>query len=208
MSQATSWGAEVASALAEPPVLVMIAGPNGAGKSTFHDAYLAPLGLEFVNPDLIEAQLRTQARDADPSAYEAARLAATRREQLLAEAASFCMETVLSDPHGEKVELLRRARQAGYRIVLVFIGVEDPALLIGRVVQRVQAGGHDVPDEKILGRYPRALRNLASALPLAHHAFVFNNSSTSEPYRHVATYVDGVLAKRTSVQVSWFEPAR
>lgn len=185
----------------------MVAGPNGAGKSTFHDAYLAPLGLEFVNPDVIERELRTTAPDAvAASPYAAARLATARREELLREAKSFCMETVLSDPQGDKVDLLRRARESGYRIVLVFIGVEEPTLLIGRVMQRVEAGGHDVPDEKILGRYPRTLRNLQPALRLAHHAFLFDNSSASEPYRHVATFVDGTLAQ-ASLPVGWFEPS-
>jgi putative protein kinase ArgK-like GTPase of G3E family len=46
-----------ANAQAASPLLVMLAGSNGAGKSTFHDAYLAPLGLPFVNADRIAAGL-------------------------------------------------------------------------------------------------------------------------------------------------------
>jgi hypothetical protein len=35
------------------PVLVVLAGPNGAGKTTFHELFIAPSGLPFVNAYII-----------------------------------------------------------------------------------------------------------------------------------------------------------
>ena len=79
--------------------LIVIAGSNGAGKSTFFRQMLAPLGLHFVNADLLARELNPD----DPSAvaYEAAALADQERRQLLEMGESFCIETVFSDPVGD-----------------------------------------------------------------------------------------------------------
>ena len=44
------------SALRQPEMHV-IAGPNGADKSTFYEHILSPSGVEFINADLIAAEL-------------------------------------------------------------------------------------------------------------------------------------------------------
>lgn len=127
-------------------LLVVLAGPNGSGKSTFFEHYLAPLGLRFVNADLIAKNLASQAPEA--IAYEAAQIADAERRLLLTEGQSFCMETVFSDPNREKLNFLREAKAQGYTIFLVFICLEFSDLNIARVIQRVSDGGHDVPDDK------------------------------------------------------------
>ena len=67
---------------------------------------------------------------------------------------------------------------------------------IARVVERVAAGGHDVPDDKILSRVPRTPQNLTQALEFVDHAFLFDNSSAKEPFRFVAEFINGVLVRR------------
>jgi len=88
-------------------VLIVLAGPNGAGKSTFFEVFLASTGIRFVNADLI-ARTIDQANPA-AVAYEAAGVADAERRLLIAEGASFCMETVFSDPVGDKRRFLREA---------------------------------------------------------------------------------------------------
>jgi predicted ABC-type ATPase len=75
------------------PIVVAIAGPNGAGKTTFYEAHLKSSGLRFLNADVLAAQL-----GAGP--YEAARIAAALREELVRQRESFIFETVFSDPVG------------------------------------------------------------------------------------------------------------
>jgi predicted ABC-type ATPase len=182
-------------------LLVVLAGPNGAGKSTFFDVYLAPLGLTFVNADLIA---RTLDPDAAPQlSYAAAEAAERVRAVLLERGESFCMETVFSDPAGEKLAFLRRAREQGYAVILIYVGLESPELCTARVAQRVAAGGHDVPDEKIRTRYPRTLANLRAAVALVDHAYLLDNSSCDRPYRHVATYRGGKVDRRPSCVPPW-----
>lgn len=183
------------------PTIVVLAGSNGAGKTTFHDLYLADLGWPFINADLI-------ARELDPEqparvAYEAAELADRTRRALVARSESFVMETVFSDPVGDKIAFLREAQAQGYAIFLVFIGLSDVQLSIARVVYRTEGGGHDVPDEKLLERYPRTLENLRQAIPFVDLAIVLDNSAADEPYRHVATYERGKRVAKVRSVPAW-----
>jgi predicted ABC-type ATPase len=91
-----------------PPVLIFLAGPNGAGKSTFHQAYLADLGMPFVNADVIRKEIPAgsvaSAAEADIAAF---RQAEEYRLALVDARTSFCTETVFSDP---------RAGRSGFRV--------------------------------------------------------------------------------------------
>jgi len=187
------------------PALVVVAGPNGAGKSTFIGRYVQRLGLPYVNADHIARVLRaahpmlTQ-RELDQRAFdEAERL----RDELLQLRFSFCTETVFSDPVGSKLEFLERARAAGFYVTLVFICLEHPGISIGRVEQRVAQGGHDVPADRLLARFPRTLKNLRGAIPIVNEAFLFDNSSPDAPYRLVATYTDGRLMAKHPPLPRW-----
>jgi predicted ABC-type ATPase len=202
MRSADGVGERVRNTLATADrALVVVAGPNGAGKSTFVDAFLRPTGLHVVNPDQIAKALAPD--DPDSMAYQAAQAADTVRHDLVTRGVSFCMETVFSDPQGAKLAFLRHARAQHYVVLLVFIGLETGELAIARVVERVDAGGHDVPDDKILSRFPRTLTNLAQALKFVDHAFVLDNSSAKEPFRFVAEFANGAVVRRGKRRPKW-----
>ena len=163
------------------PVLVVIAGSNGAGKSTFYDLYLRALGLPFVNADDIARALRPET----PAhfSYAGAVIAEAARRELVTQRASFCMETVFSDPGGQKLQFLRAARASGYCVVFLWIRLSDAQLSAARVSQRVARGGHDVPQDKLAARFERTRRNAAEALGFVDIAAVIDNSSVDAPYR-------------------------
>jgi predicted ABC-type ATPase len=58
------------------------------------------------------------------------------------------------------------------------------------VRERVEAGAHDVPDEKLVTRFARTFINLRQALSFVNHALLFDNSSADEPHRFVAEFRD------------------
>ncbi len=185
-------------------LLVVLAGPNGSGKSTFFEHYLAPLGLQFVNADLIAKSLAPQALETPETVvYEAAQIADAERRLLLAEGQSFCMETVFSDPNQVKLDFLQEAVRQGYTLFLVFLCLESPELNIARVIQRVADGGHDVPDDKIVSRYPRSINNLRLALPFVDFALLLDNSSVADPYRFIALLHHGNVIQRTDTVPQW-----
>jgi predicted ABC-type ATPase len=185
----------------EERLLVVVAGPNGAGKSTFVETFLKPTGILIVNPDEVAKGLSPDSPEA--VAYEAARVADTWRRDLAARSVSFCMETVFSDPEGAKLEFLKECQTSGYTVTLVFIGLESAELSLGRVIQRVERGGHDVPDAKIEGRFPRTFDNLRQALTFVDEALLFDNSSSDEPFRFVAAFKTGKRQRRKGFAPAW-----
>jgi len=60
-----------------------------------------------------------------------------------------------------------------------------------RVAMRVSQGGHDVPSEKLVTRYPRTITNLQSAIRELPHIWIFDNDDLREPFRKVAVYEQG-----------------
>lgn len=152
--------------------LDLVVGPNGAGKSTFVEFVLAQHrpGVTFVNADVIAQQRWPD--DPVSHGHEAAEAAAQVREELLARGEPFLAETVAS--HGSKVDLVRRAKQAGYHVHLMVVMVPEE-YAVERVSLRTQAGGHDVPEEKIRARYHRLWDNVVAMIELADTAEVFDN---------------------------------
>jgi predicted ABC-type ATPase len=177
-------------------VFHLLAGPNGAGKSSLYRALLATniidAKLEFVNADIYERDHLKRIKNPLKRTEAARAWAEGRRSDLLQSKASFVSETVFS--HVSKIELIERAKQAGYQIVLYIVAVDNPETLVERVSNRVREGGHDVPIEKILSRYPRTLANLAKALPLADFAFLYDSQDVAlGGLQHIATCKKGVL---------------
>jgi predicted ABC-type ATPase len=169
------------------PILVAIAGPNGSGKTTFFHAHLASTGLLFVNADVLAAELAI-------GPYEAAQVADALRRALVARRESFVFETVFSDPVGERIAFLEDAVRCGYVVVLCYIGLASPDESVQRVAMRVSQGGHDVPDDKLLSRFPRTLDNLQAAIARLPHVLVYDNSDLNAPFRPVAAFHDGRLS--------------
>lgn len=193
-----------------PPLLVMLAGSNGAGKSTFYDAYLSSLPLPFINADRIAAALRAGARTVPsklavlPPDEAARQIADEERHASIVLGRSFVTETVLSDPVGAKLAMLRDARERGFETWLFFIGIGSPELSRARVHERVRSrGGHDVPDEKIRARYARTLANLPGAIAAASVSLLLDNDLASAPYRFVALFEDGLLLRASTPVPRW-----
>jgi predicted ABC-type ATPase len=178
------------------PLVIAIAGPNGAGKTTFYRAYFQDLGLSYLNADDL-------ARDLAISPYEAASLATETRAGLIAARESLIFETVFSDPAGEKLSFLKDAVAAGYTVILVFIGLANAELSESRVAQRVLAGGHDVPTEKLEARYPRSLANLHRAVRELPFVLVYDNSDTTRPFQPIVAFVSGTPREATTTPPEW-----
>ena len=96
------------------------------------------------------------------------------REALIAEGKQFTFETVLSHP--AKLDLMKRAKQQGYKVYLYFVSLASPEINVERVKTRVREGGHDVPSDKIIKRYQRSMDNLYSAMTIADSVYLFDNS--------------------------------
>lgn len=178
------------------PIVVALAGPNGAGKTTFYHAHLQRAALRFVNADLLSRELGL-----DP--YAAAQVADRVRRRLVGERESFVFETVFSDPVGDKLQFLKETAASGYTVALCFIGISGPEVSEERITMRVSQGGHDVPAEKLVSRFPRTLANLKLAIRSLPIVFVYDNDDLRSPFRQVAVFENGQAATLARRLPAW-----
>lgn len=140
------------------PNLYIIAGPNGAGKTTFAKEFLPHFAKceKFVNADEIARGISPLAPRA--GTIEAGRFVLKKIRELSSKRQSFGFETTLSGR--SYIVLLRKLRESGYKIHLVYLWLPTVELAIQRVHERVRRGGHSVPEEDIRRRFNRGLKNL------------------------------------------------
>ena len=157
------------------PICYVIAGPNGAGKTTFALRYLPEMTgcRNFVNADLIADGLSPL----NPAGVqmEAGKIFLGEVREKIEQGTDFAFETTLSGRM--YVRLLKELRSKGWKIVLFYLWIPDAEFSRLRVRQRVELGGHDIPDEAIARRYHRTVFNFLTVFaPLCDRVFCYDNS--------------------------------
>jgi predicted ABC-type ATPase len=182
--------------------MIVLAGPNGAGKSTLYRTRVKPMFAgPFVNADDIQLN---EFGDLKPeAAYEAAEIAARRRSEIISRGGDLVTETVLSHP--SKLDLLKEARERGYTIFVMHVGVETPDLSVARVAHRVDAGGHDVPENKIRERFDRSGPLIRKAVLFADEGLVYDNSRAALPPDLILHFRQGSLVKTVKDPPPWIK---
>ena len=131
---------------------------------------------EFVNADTIAAGISPFRPEG--VSFEAGRVMLQRIEQLVKSKSDFGIETTLSSRN-----YLRKAKQwqkQGYEIILIFFWLNNPSLAIERINDRVRRGGHFVPEEIVIRRYYRGIRNLFNFfIPLSDYWLIIDNSEAN-----------------------------
>lgn len=174
------------------------------------------LGFFCDSPFLAEAGLLEQAKQltfADGklsfigvavNSYFASVLTDFIRHKLLASKVSFTFETVMSSQ--DKVDFLKKAHKCGFRTYLYYVATKDPEINVSRVANRVLAGGHAVPQDKIISRYYRSLELLPDAVFYSDRAYIFDNSNLDRLL--VAEVTNGQdLEMKTERMPDWFKTA-
>lgn len=164
------------------PEVIVFAGPNGSGKSTI--TRMAKTAGRYINAD--EIKRTTFCTD-----LEAAQKAEKLRIEALHDHADFTFETVLSTDRNLK--FLELAKEEGYFIRGIYVLTADPQINIARISTRVALGGHDVPKDKILKRYERALHLLPKFVEICDVLHIYDN--TSDPFR--------IFKKRKNIYFRW-----
>ena len=133
-------------------ILYIIAGANGSGKTTFAMRFSTLENLDFINADEI-------AKKYDPDDIQKYKIKAGRTffrtlHQKLKESNSFVIETTLSGKY--LINIIHKAKKKQFKIVLIYLYLENNRENILRVKNRVLSGGHNVPEEDIIRRYYRS----------------------------------------------------
>lgn len=188
------------------PVLIIIAGPNGSGKTTVTEQILRHEWMEdavYINPDIV-----AQERFGDWNSAEAVKQSIVYcenlREQCLSQRNSLIFETVLS--RVDKVDYIRRAKEAGFFVRLFFVCTESPTINALRIAKRVMQGGHDVPITKIISRYKLSVANCIEAARIVDRCYLYDNSAENCDARPLYRTVDGRVYKcYTESMPTWAE---
>jgi predicted ABC-type ATPase len=186
------------------PVLIVIAGPNGSGKTSTTRLVIKHEWAEqcvYINPDEIAQSKFGNWNDAE-AVRSAVLFCEEWREQLLREHKDFIFETVLSSDG--KVDFLKRAKEQGYFIRMFFICTASPTINAARIANRVMEGGHDVPIQKIISRYEKAIINAIKVAGFADRAYFYDNSVDNLNAQLLFRTVDGKFARQyTDIIPEW-----
>lgn len=163
--------------------MYVIAGCNGAGKTTASYSILPEMleCTEFINSDEIAKGLSPF----QPKAvkFEATRIMLERMRMLIESGNDFAFETTLATKTFEAI--LKKAKERGYKITLVFFWLDTPELAYRRVQERVEMGGHDVPKDVVYRRYSTGMRYLSRIyMPIVDYWMIIDNSNN--PFRLIA----------------------
>ena len=158
------------------PHCYVVAGPNGAGKTTFALKYLPCIAscYDFINADEI-------AKGLSPLDYEAGLLKAGKifletLNQKIAARNDFAFETTLSGR--SYLPRIAEWRKSGWIVTLFYLYIPDAAFSAQRVRHRVLEGGHDIPSDDIVRRYPRSIRNLFDYAEVCDQTFCLDNTGS------------------------------
>jgi predicted ABC-type ATPase len=161
------------------PNVVILAGPNGAGKSTVAPAVVRDLFMveAFVNVEEIARGLAGfNPESAMPRAEE---IKMQVLQNFARKRVDFGFETTLTGI--DFAPFVRELKDAGYRLHLIYVGLESADLSVRRVRSRARAGGQAVDEAIVRRRYEDGIRNLFTVYqPLADTWSVYDNSGATE----------------------------
>lgn len=131
--------------------LYIISGCNGAGKTTASYSLLPEMlnCTQFVNSDEFAKGLSPF--HPEKASIQASRYMLMKFKYLLERQQDFAIETTLATR--TLLKMAQKAQRAGYTVTLLYFWLNSPELAVERVRARVEAGGHDIPEETIRRRY-------------------------------------------------------
>ena len=154
--------------------LLIIAGANGSGKSTYANKLLESYpDFLFINADDIAKEMNPQ--NIENVKVRAGKETISRIYQAFDRQSSFILESTISGNFIRKV--MKIAKKEGYKLILLYLFVDDVDMCVDRVRIRALKGGHDIPIEDIVRRYQRSRRNFLKYASLVDEWKLFYNST-------------------------------
>lgn len=150
-------------------VMYVFAGNNGSGKSTFRNLIAEKQGIPTnIDPDSLAKKFTSNKE------IRAGREAIRLTEELIRDKQDFSMETTLSGRL--PLKQMSSAKENGFRIVVYYLGVEKIAINLNRIRQRVEQGGHNIPEEDVRRRESRSISNLMNVIMIADEIHLIDNT--------------------------------
>ncbi len=146
----------------------IIAGVNGCGKSSFSGASSAFADFgKLIDADKMIAEKQ--------SAFYGIKAAVLEIERCLENRIDFTQETTLS--RMKTLRTIKKARNLGYDIRMYYIAVSSAEESVKRIKNRVEKGGHNIPDEVVKRRFESCFTDLLKVLRYCDTADFFDNEN-------------------------------
>ena len=98
-----------------------------------------------------------------------------RIEQLTKNKVDFAIETTLSSRN--YLSKTKEWESKGYQIVMVYFWSNNPNLAMQRIMDHVKKVGHSIPNEIVIRRYYRSIKNLFDHfIPTCDYWLIVDNS--------------------------------
>jgi Uncharacterized protein conserved in bacteria len=133
------------------PRLFIISGCNGSGKTTASYTILPEMFQcsQYVNSDEFAKGLSPF--HPEEASITAARYLTMKISYLIDKKEDFCVETTLATR--TLLSIVKKARERGYHVTILYLWISSPELAIARVNDRVKSGGHFISEETVRRRY-------------------------------------------------------
>ncbi len=132
-------------------ILYVFAGANGSGKTTVAKKFTKNIGIPFINADEIAETFKNNPE------IKAGKKFIAELEKQIQKGKSFAIESTISGK--TLVKHLKSAKAKGFRIVMVYLYLNNYDTNIERIKIRVKSGGHDVPTKDVIRRFYRSKNN-------------------------------------------------
>lgn len=192
------------------PTFFVVAGSNGAGKST-HSQDLLPDFMQdtpILDFDIRFNDLKKQFVKEGLSAKEAYLKANGQvndwfndlRNSAMQEKKPFAYEGHFTE--GSHWQPMLEAKQQGYFVHMVYIGLKDLQSSINRVEQRHKLGGHYVSQQQATLNYFGNMDMLDRNLKLPHKIDIYQNDTS---LNHICTIERGIVISTSKKIPEWIK---
>lgn len=121
-----------------------------------------------------------------------------RIDQSLEMGINFTQETTLSG--SRTLKTIKKAIDRNYYIRLYYIGVNSAEESIKRIKNRVEKGGHSIPDDDVIRRYGKRFDDLLTILPYCNEVYFYDNENG---FVEAAEYRNGKLMIKCDDVPEW-----
>ena len=176
------------------PNYTIIAGVNGVGKSSLSGVLKSErndLGY-IIDVDKLGFENKC-------SPLAAGKLAIKKINDFLTKEISFSQETTLSGKRTETT--VKLAKEKGYSIRLLYIGLNSADECLKRIMNRVAKGGHSIGTEDVERRYNKRFEDLIKILPFCDEVRFFDNENG---FVEVGEYRNGEAISKGDYKPLWF----
>lgn len=192
------------------PVLFIVAGPNGSGKSLFSKE-LTISDFEVFDGDKHMSALVKKYPETGSEAlwsYIDEYIFQAEKRKVIESKRNYAFETNFSaeDP----MISAREFKKAGYKIHLIFMGINSLAESIQRVAYRVRMGGHKVSEDSIRYNYENGFKNLYKYIAEFDSVTLYDNAipNTETPVipKIILHISKGKISEKPDSYPAWVQP--